>query len=172
MGTHLHIFLLIETLWEAWMGWMCPYLDHRFAGEMKARQERGKRVVCYMETKEHWNRKRSRGQGGLRPWEKGERRNKWRPKISWKMDLNSQYGPKDVVGQWQLIWLSEVERREKMSCLDVEWREGKRTSGKILIVGGGKHSELAEQGDGTGNWDLKRLRDWETSGRRKKARMH
>lgn len=67
MGTHLHIFLLIETLWEAWMGWMCPYLDHRFAGEMKARQERGKRVVCYMETKEHRNRKRSRGQGGLRP---------------------------------------------------------------------------------------------------------
>lgn len=54
------------------------------------------------------------------------------------------------------------------------WEEGKgnRTSGKILLVGRGKHSELAEQGDGIGNWDLKRLRDWETSGRRKRTRMH
>lgn len=150
MGTHLWVLLL----WEAWMGCIYPYLEQRFAGEIKARQRRGKRAECYMETREHWNRKRSRGQGGLRSWEKGERSNKWRSKISWKMDFNSQYSLKDAVRQWQLIWLSEVERREKLSVW--MWEEGKE-NGQVerfyLLEGENIQSWLSKvMEQGTGTW--------------------
>lgn len=41
-----------------------------------------------------------------------------------------------------------------MSCFAVGRREGKRTRRKISHIGRGEHSELSEEGDGTGKWDL------------------